>query len=522
MTTKEPTDDPPRTIRAWKPREAEWLALFPTAPGHRASSESHLSDFGDSAEIDLAANLRRESPITREVLNRELAPYPMLRFAMNAELALGPLGKRGGLLYTVIYVISLALNGPVYQFNDGRFQTRDLVVMTAMEFFVSIVVGVPTNFAAKGAYNIHADPEQTVAVSFIRWAQALYPTDAVAETNGEPKLSTGTIGSASLFEHIQDDDHCPCPRIECAGGIPIRAGRLLVAEKGFRTISMAYFNWTAALFTSLITFGYFTWRTWYWALLATFMYSWGSVYFLVLGMGIRIASTPLLELTHRLQIRAVKLTLGELFSHLRKQLDSSSHLDSESPQDYSDAMTRFIDIQNQLLPYLSFRTHYLSAGKSWAIILIGIALIAEIIFIATGGCLTQWPLTSIIGFIIVFFTDLLNISAGNAKLDELAQVYRSTRNKIREIVWLASRTDDADGPSPRKTKALGDLAHLDSLLSAYYDTSQYQGKFVGFVVTYGFTRTLFVTFFTLVLGFWTVLKGLGIFVTAEQACPIRQ
>jgi hypothetical protein len=116
---------------------------------------------------------------------------------------------------------------------------------------------------------------------------------------------------------------------------------------------------------------------------------------------------------------------------------------------------------------------------------------------------------------------LLNISAANAQLGEIVDLYRSTRKRIREAIVLALRTDDRLGPSTRRANALGNLAQFNDLLSEYCDTSQYQGRFMGFVVSYGFSRTLLVTFIAVVLAFWTVLKGLNVVLTAEQACPIR-
>jgi hypothetical protein len=237
------------------------------------------------------------------------------------------------------------------------------------------------------------------------------------------------------------------------------------------------------------------------------------VYFIGIGVGIRTASGPLIELTHRLQLRAVKLSLGELFANLRDQLDLPVADTDRRDAQYSEAMVRFIDIQNQLLPCWRNRTSFLSAGKVALLYLLLIEAIAEIVFVATGSCLTLWPLSSSAAFLIMMIPDLLNISSSNSKLNEMSEVYRLTRNRIRELVWLASRSDE-----PRNARVMTDLAHLDDLLSAYSDLTQCQGRFLGFVVTYGFTRSLVVSLFTVCLGFWTLLRGLGITFTQEIAC----
>lgn len=60
---------------SWNPTPVEWLALFPTAPDGPSPTESHLlGDRDAQLMVDLAAELRKERPITREVLERELAP----------------------------------------------------------------------------------------------------------------------------------------------------------------------------------------------------------------------------------------------------------------------------------------------------------------------------------------------------------------------------------------------------------------------------------------------------------------
>jgi hypothetical protein len=182
-------------------------------------------------------------------------------------------------------------------------------------------------------------------------------------------------------------------------------------------------------------------------------------------------------------------------------------------------MCPFIDLQTQLLPYWRTRTSFVTAGKGGIVYMIALDVFIEIVFVASGGCLTAWPLFQTLTFVTMMVLDLLNVAAANAKLDEMGDVYRATRGRIRELVWMASRADDVTGPSPRKAAALRDLAHLDDLLSEYADSTPYRGGFLGFKVTYGFIRNLAVTFFTICLGFWTVLRGLGIFVSIEQACP---
>jgi hypothetical protein len=176
-------------------------------------------------------------------------------------------------------------------------------------------------------------------------------------------------------------------------------------------------------------------------------------------------------------------------------------------------MGRFIDLQNQLLPCWRNRTSYLSGGKAAALFLVVIETIIEIVYVATGSCLTLWPISSSLYVLVVLVPDLLNISLANSKLVEMSEVYRLTRNRIRELVWLASRTDDAVN-----SRVMTNVAQLDDLLSAYSDLTHYLGKFLGFMASYNLMRNLFISLFTGLVGFWTLPRGLGIAFTVESAC----
>jgi hypothetical protein len=284
----------------WKPTEKEWVALFPQKPEGHLDSESHLSGFTDAAESDPAAELRIATPVTREMLNRDLAPFPVLRFSVFAELAAGRVSEKAGPLFLPGYLVVIALNGPMYLFNDGRFATKDMVACTIGLAVVIVCAGLPFLNALEPAYSKASEYEQTVAVGYLRWAQALgLSSDRLEE--GTKSKEDGT--SSRLFEHLPNDRKCPCPLQECAGNLPRRAGRLLVAEKAFRSFAPLYMNLLTLMWTSVVTFGSQTWVTWYWAILGVIALFLGFLMWFSIGTGFQAPSTSLLELTHRLQVR---------------------------------------------------------------------------------------------------------------------------------------------------------------------------------------------------------------------------
>jgi hypothetical protein len=134
----------PKTRKpVWTPTESEWLSLVPQAPEGHLESESHLSGFTDAAEEDPAARLRTSNPVTREMLNRELAPFPAFRFSVFAELAAGKLSEKTSPLFLPGYLEVMCLNGPMYIFNDGRFLVKDMVACTVGLAVVIIAAGLP-------------------------------------------------------------------------------------------------------------------------------------------------------------------------------------------------------------------------------------------------------------------------------------------------------------------------------------------------------------------------------------------
>jgi hypothetical protein len=139
---------------------------------------------------------------------------------------------------------------------------------------------------------------------------------------------------------------------ECTGNLPVRAGWLLLVEKIARLLIPLYCNVTALVFTSIVTFGHQTWTTWYWALVQSAFYVCALVWVSSMGVGFKTASSPLLGLTHRMHLRAIKLTLGDLFSVLRDELDASSNGDHGVDHDAAkQAQLQFITMQTQLAAY---------------------------------------------------------------------------------------------------------------------------------------------------------------------------
>lgn len=406
---------------------------------------------------------------------------------MFAELFAGKLSARAGSVFSLAFFFLLAMNAPMFLFNDGRFQLKDMISGVVAEGFVIIMALLPFFKTMKGAYSDGKTYEQTVAVGYLRWAQALGAEGEQHLEEGEGKKAPSVSAADSLlFRHDKNDDNCTCALKECSGNLPVRAGQLLVAEKATRTFAPLYCDFTAVCYTSVITFGYSTWSIWYWALIGAAMYLMGFLVFFSMGTGFRTASAPLLELNHRLQLRTVKTTLKRLYNSLLGDLAAASldsvsvdtTVDRDRSAESNEAMKLFIMLQTQLMADWRSRMSFLSGGKAGLLYIQGLEVVALILNVATGGCLVQWPLTSTIYLsLILLGSDLLNIAAANKKMDEVAAVFLSTRKRVREVVSLAG-TESTSSSTPQR-------ASREFVVGVCRDKSGAR-YLLGFTVSYGF------------------------------------
>ncbi|KAI9015957.1 hypothetical protein DFJ74DRAFT_770538 [Hyaloraphidium curvatum] len=118
-------------------------------------------------------------------------------------------------------------------------------------------------------------------------------------------------------------------------------------------------------------------------------------------------------------------------------------------------------------------------------------------------CHQIYPVIYCALLILVF--DLINLAAANTEPSRIAALYNGTAYRLRS---LALRTG---GPEP--------LRHAEIFEGFARDTGSFRARFFAAPVSAGLVRTVAATAFTVGVGLWSVVRGVGIGVTLQMACP---
>ena len=116
----------------------------------------------------------------------------------------------------------------------------------------------------------------------------------------------------------------------------------------------------------------------------------------------------------------------------------------------------------------------------------------------------------------VNLVDLINVAAANNQIAEIRSLYLDASRELHELRRRA--INGSNGPDMTLIKAMDVDAEV---LGSYLDVDRYRFRLLGLVVTFGMLRTLIVTLLTLIVGLWSILRGLGVFLTLESLCPFK-
>ncbi|KAI9011564.1 hypothetical protein DFJ74DRAFT_683970 [Hyaloraphidium curvatum] len=142
-----------------------------------------------------------------------------------------------------------------------------------------------------------------------------------------------------------------------------------------------------------------------------------------------------------------------------------------------------------------------------------VPVIVAIATIISGSCIPAWPFFTFAYGLLLVFTDLVNHASSNSQVSAASSLLRQAAKESTRLLARASAQGLAASP------AAAALARHAELLSAYAAADGCKARFAGFVVTYGTARTFAVTLFTLGVGLWSVLRGAGVYVVPDIACP---
>ncbi|KAI9006859.1 hypothetical protein DFJ74DRAFT_689615 [Hyaloraphidium curvatum] len=224
-------------------------------------------------------------------------------------------------------------------------------------------------------------------------------------------------------------------------------------------------------------------------------------------------NVPLLEVTQRVRFRAAKLALAAMLSGFGAALeaDDPALLPRPSgpgrPEPFEELHHLLTAAWARGIRQFSATTHlYLSVGAYAAFAAANAG---------AGSCVPSFYLVYVGYVAMTSLFDLVATAAENRNVAELRDLYLDA---VRELRTLRDR---ASLPPAASRQLLGAADARAALLATFADLDRYRARLLGFVVDYGVIRTLAATALTLVVGLWSILRGLGVFVAMGTICPSR-
>ncbi|KAI9024857.1 hypothetical protein DFJ74DRAFT_666444 [Hyaloraphidium curvatum] len=490
-------DVPPAEFRL---DEDEWLAVLPAAP-------EWFPDLpAASPPGDPAAAVRSERPLTLEALLAALRPQTgALAASVRLQVFVHPWSRRTFVRATWSFLGFIGLTAVVCVFGGGYYSVPQLavgmaaflVMGTACTFLVSIFSVYRSTFKTVGSASPSGMPQSSPefsshgAAGLARWIQLAARRPATA---------------GSLLEHDPKDLLCPCSNASCAGTIPLRAGVARVAESAFKfgiyLLMTTFFLAGASIFPPMMLA---IWATPWSAFMCAFFLAGTVAFGIPIAFGRFSTNLPLLQLSRRINRRAMRLALTPLVEWYRSAAFSGSWTGSENPQ-----RAAYMDLHRIFASGWRNRIRSYNASSP-LLIPVAAAVVAGCANMAAGACLPAlYPAYLLYQLLATFLFDLVHVAAANAQIDDIRSLYFDAAQELadlrRELLACPSRADPALA------------AALDAdvqVLTGYTGADRYRARFLGFVVTFGALRTLLVTAVTLAVGLWSVLRGLGVVLTGE-------
>ncbi|KAI9002992.1 hypothetical protein DFJ74DRAFT_775042 [Hyaloraphidium curvatum] len=218
------------------------------------------------------------------------------------------------------------------------------------------------------------------------------------------------------------------------------------------------------------------------------------------------------QLSERISHRMMRLALSHVLRSLRHRVLSAvdhgeppAPLDKPGPGDPHDE-DLYVEVHRALSA--TWRSRVSQTNFSSALVVSALtALVCSCIVMVSGGCLPAlYPIFFAYLVLGLALVDLLNLAASNGQVNSVRALYHAARRELREL------------PDPPDAELRRAAARHDARLSGYLEDPGIRGKFLGLTVDYGVVRTVVVTTITLIVGIWSILRGLGVRMTMDFAC----
>ncbi|KAI9004516.1 hypothetical protein DFJ74DRAFT_774440 [Hyaloraphidium curvatum] len=448
----------------------EWLALYPRPPSSRHPDSSRGYSSWYPPPPDAAAAARDADPLTQKSLFAALPP--LLRGLTRAQFACWPFGRWLAPWFFGFMAVMLATLGTGWYFDDGTFDRARIAATFAGFLWVFVIYliypFVPSNRLAMNGDWESGDGGDLGAhflAGLVRWTELASATDAEEGDNRE-------LGSVS----------------EEAGTQQFVKLTLLIASMA---VMFFCIPWT-------LLFGIFAgqfWETW-WC---------GGQVFLV---------RSILELPRRLGMRAANVAFASFFERYFLALDGG--LSEAEIGELIGGRELYEDLHENAAAALPWGIGVLHAGGTNTLLCLAAFSVFALITASVGSCITLGALAPILWMLCWFAVDLSLLSLGNVAIEDLAGTYHDARQRIQGMLAAAARRAD---PAPQRV--VDALRAHEALLGSFAGIERHRYRIFGFPVSFALLRTAVVTVVTLAVGLWSVLRGLGIFLTVQSYCPIR-
>ncbi|KAI9029186.1 hypothetical protein DFJ74DRAFT_657448, partial [Hyaloraphidium curvatum] len=501
-------DAPAEPPAPFKLLPVEWVALLPHAAGRSNAS-------------DPAGARRASDPLTSTRL-LELLPDPLLRGVVRFQLLVARLRPPRSmalvsLLHIFLYCATTAIT-PV--FNAGYFAVPQLAAGLATVYLfllVNTLALIPSVVTAGRLGIVSSDTAagDSCLGAPARW-QELVLYSAVRTQNPEAvedKGDTAASSRSSLIIHNDNEgEHCPCPSPACSGGLARKAAVVRLALMPLLGIVVFVALDIIGQWTPIVTFASITWTT-AWSTIVVvlqFLTAIPQNYFIAFAF----ASTSFgldhgrfTAFTRRLRRRAMKLALDSM-------LDRHEHAFIHGPSNSPITSTfpgheTYAELHTQLAIRWQEAAHP-DALLELTMFYTVLPVVCSVVNMIAGSCIPAIYISSLVIVLFMVSGALSTASASNASISDICDLYIAAQRRARELA--------AAYPQPSAT--LHSLRAHDALLSSCItDADRAGAKVLGFRIGRGTIRAAIATLLTIAVGLWGILRGLGIRITMDIACP---
>ncbi|KAI9029327.1 hypothetical protein DFJ74DRAFT_703142 [Hyaloraphidium curvatum] len=373
--------------------------------------------------------------------------------------------------------------------DSGAFSARGLAAGTAGFAIIELGYAFFTPRLVKAAVAIRRDLDRHPFARFVRWKQL-----CLAGADGRTP--------SSLNRHEPADPLCPCPAHSCANSRILGPSAAVQATFVlFRGLVFIGVFGALTFWTPLVLFGGETWTSPWRGILAACVVVQTIVVCYVQTLDGPVPDVELQGLQRRLVNRATTSALSSFLARCSKAGMASVNWPAVEP---------YVEVHLALVPSWRAVSAVTATGITIQAGLVGIIVCAMCVTVFGSGCIPAYLLGALLLMAAQFLANLSNVAAANAGVSRTALLYGRARTELQLI--LTRRPDHPEAARLREHALL--LERFETAAKADL------ARVAGFPADYSVLRGIVVTALTVGVGLYGILRGAGVWVTVQSACPV--